>query len=63
MEHLVVFAGARKKTEVYVKASVPTVKRKELKQLLDKVKYQKDNSVDVEMLAGLLEKYAGKSAH
>lgn len=63
MEHLVVFAGARKKTEVYVKASVPTLKRKELKQLLDKVKYQKDNSVDVEMLAGLLEKYAGKSAH
>ena len=63
MEHLVVFAGARKKTEVYVKASVPTLKRKELKQLLDKVKYQKDNSVDVEMLAGLLEKSAGKSAH
>lgn len=46
-----------------MKASVPTLKRKELKQLLDKVKYQKDNSVDVEMLAGLLEKYAGKSAH
>ncbi len=62
MEHLVVFAGARKKTEVYVKASAPVLKRKELKRLLDKVKYQKDNSVDVEALAGLLQKYARKGS-
>lgn len=58
MEHLLVFAGARKKTEVYVRSSVPVLKRKELGQLLDKVKYQKDNSVDVEKLAGLLQQYA-----
>lgn len=57
-----VFAGARKKTEVYVKASAPVLKRKELKRLLDKVKYQKDNSVDVEALAGLLQKYARKGS-
>lgn len=58
MEHLLVFAGTRKKTEVYVKSSVPVLKRKELGQLLDKVKYQKDNSVDVQKLAGLLQQYA-----
>ncbi len=62
MEHLLVFAGARKKTEVYVKSSVPVLKRKELGQLLDKVKYQKDNSVDVQKLAGLLQQYAQKSS-
>ena len=61
MEHLVVFAGARKKTEVYVKASAPVLKRKELQQLLGRVKYQKDNSVDVDQLAALLEKYAKKA--
>ena len=58
MEHLLVFAGARKKTEVYVKSSVPVLKRKELGQLLNKVKYQKDNSVDVQKLAELLQQYA-----
>ncbi|MDD3192840.1 MAG: hypothetical protein PHE47_03170 [Oscillospiraceae bacterium] len=61
MENLVVFAGSRKKTEVYVKASAPALKRKELRQLLGRVKYQKDNSVDVAQLAGLLEEYAKKS--
>ena len=45
-----------------VKASAPVLKRKELKRLLDKVKYQKDNSVDVEALAGLLQKYARKGS-
>ena len=54
--------GARKKTEVYVKSTVPVLKRKELGQLLDKVKYQKDNSVDVQKLAGLLQQYAQKSS-
>ncbi len=61
MEHLVVFAGARKKTEVYVKASAPVLKRRELRKLLDKVRYQKDNSVEVEKLVSLLEQYTKKS--
>lgn len=60
MEHLVVFTGSGKKTEVFVKTSSPALKRKDLKNLLGKVKYQKDNSVDVSKLADLLEKYAAK---
>ena len=60
MEHLVVFAGARKKTEVFVKTTDPALKRGDLKKLLGKVKYEKDNNVDVAQLAALLEKYMVK---
>lgn len=58
MEHLIVFTGSGKKTEIFVKTSSPAVKRKDLAKLLGKVRYQKDNSVDVAQLAALLEQYA-----
>ncbi len=57
IEKLLVFAGAHRKTEVNVKTSVPALKRKELKKQLDKVKYQKDLSVNVGQITDLLNKY------
>ena len=59
MEHLIVFAGAPGKIEMFVKGPAPLLKRKELKRQLDKVRYEEDRGVDMEKLAKLLQEYAG----
>lgn len=58
MEHLIVFAGSPRKTEIFVKGSIPMLRRSDLKKLLDKVRYEEDRGVDVEKIVKLLQDHA-----
>ena len=57
MEPMIIFSPLRKKTEIYVHETVPFLRVNELRGHLDKVKYDKDNDVDVPLLVSLIQKY------
>ena len=57
MEPMIIFSPFKKKTEIYVHETVPFLRVNELRGHLDKVKYDKDNDVDVPLLVSLIQKY------
>lgn len=55
VEHFTIFAGSRRKTEVYVTAPEKSCRRQEIQKLLKKGKFEKDNNVDVKKIAAFLQ--------
>ena len=55
MEQLVVFTSPFRKHALYVKDSLPVVNLRRLNALLGKTRFEKDNGVDVDLMAGLID--------
>ncbi|MBC8571379.1 nuclease-related domain-containing protein [Zongyangia hominis] len=57
MEPMVLLSPFKKRTEIYLSESIPYLRVNELRKHLDKVKYDKDNNVDVPRVVSLIEQY------